>query len=44
MADELSFLVENLRDELIVVSAAAASYERGQRRKRPDIATAELAP
>jgi hypothetical protein len=44
MTEQLRFLGVNHRDELIVISAAAASPACRQRRERSHIATAELAP
>jgi len=44
MTDQLCLLSENQRDELVVISAAAASPTRRQRCERSHIATAKLAP
>jgi hypothetical protein len=44
MTEQLRFLGVNHRDELIVISAAAAAPARRQWSERSHIATAELAP
>jgi hypothetical protein len=44
MAEQLTFLGANQRDKPLVISMAAASPRRRQRREWSYIATAELAP